>query len=248
MQDRHISRTAGILYLTIIALGLTAEVAVRQPLLSATGALDGWAIPLRFAVAADAVMVAADIALAYLLWRLLAPAGRDLAAMAALFRLAQAAVIAAHLSTQYEAGLLIESGQYVLARHALHLHAAGYDFGLIFFGINSVLTGLLLIRSVDFPAWLGTLLGAAGLVYLTGSGLRLLAPGLVDGFAPAYLVAVVAETAFAVVLLRGKPSARRPLRSQLVWGPGHGPRAFSASETFTGRFGPQSASAENGGR
>ena len=207
MHARHIARTAGLLYLTIVALGLTAEIAIRQPLLSASGPLDGWAAPLRLATAADAVMVAADIALAYLLWRLLAPVGRDLAAMAALFRLAQAAVIAAHLSTQYEAALLIEAGQPEAALHVLSLHAAGYDFGLIFFGINSVLTGLLLIRSLDFPAWLGGLLGAAGLVYLTGSGLRLLAPHLVEPFAPAYLVAVVAETAFAIVLLRAKPLA-----------------------------------------
>ena len=201
MQDQRVAQASGILYLTIIALGLTAEIAVRQPLLAATGSLAGWETSLRLAIAADAVMVAADIALAWLLWRLLAPAGRDLAALAALFRLAQAATIAAHLSTQYEAVLWIANDRPDLANHALQLHAAGYDFGLTFFGINSILTGLLLVRHANFPNWIGGLLGAAGMVYLTGSALRLLAPGWVETFAPAYLIAVIAETGFAAVLL-----------------------------------------------
>lgn len=230
MKDQSIARASGALYVTIIALGLTAEVAVRQPLLAAAGPLADWETPLRLAIAADAVMVAADIALAYLLWRLLVPAGQHIAAIAALFRLAQAAVIAAQLSTQYDAVLWIANGEPDLARHAMQIHAAGYDFGLIFFGINAVLTGLLLIRHTDFPSWLGGLLGAAGLVYLTGSTLRLLAPGWVETFAPAYLIAVVAETAFAVVLIKG----RRP-------------RVSNPLETSTGRFNLQRRPGLNGG-
>jgi hypothetical protein len=211
MQDHHIARISGLLYLAIIALGLTAEAALRQPLLAAPGTLAENAMALRLAIAADAVMVAADIALAWFLWRLLSPWGREIAALAAIFRLAQAAVIASHLATQYEALLWIEAGQTDLALHAMQLHAAAYDFGLVFFGINSVLTGLLLIRSAAFPAWLGTLLSAAGLVYLTGSALRLLAPDWIEAFAPAYLVAVVAETSFAVLLLiRGRSPRNAP--------------------------------------
>ena len=211
MPDHRIARTAGLLYFAIILLGLTAEAALRQPLLATPGALADGATALRLAVAADTLMVAADIALAYLLWRLLAPWGYELAALAALFRLAQAAVIAAHLPTQYEALLWIGAGETDLATHAMTLHAAAYDLGLVFFGINSILTGLLLIRSATFPAWLGALLSAAGVVYLTGSALRLLAPAWVEVFAPAYLIAVVAETAFAALLLmRGLHRGRVP--------------------------------------
>ena len=76
------------------------------------------------------------------------------------------------------------------------------DLGLIFFGINSVLTAILLVRSEAFANWLGWLLCVAGLVYLTGSTLRVLSPDMAEAFAPAYLVAVIAETAFAVALLR----------------------------------------------
>lgn len=207
MPDTQTARAAGLLYLLIIVLGLSAEIVVRQPLLAldAAGAAEAIAageMAFRLSIAADAVMVAADIALAFLLYVLLAPAGPGLAALAALFRLAQASVIASNLSTQYEALLFIDRGLPDLAVQSLELHGAGYDFGLIFFGINSVLTGILLVRHTGFPRPLGWLIGAAGAVYLTGSGLRLLAPDLVDVFAPAYLVAVLAETAFAVTLLR----------------------------------------------
>ena len=208
MPDLRTTRLAGLLYIAIIGLGLVAEVAVRQPILAldaqaAASAIAGGPVAFRLAIAADAVMVAADIALAYLLWQILAPSGRQIAALAALFRLAQATVIASALATQYEALLWVQQGEAELALHALRQHGAGYDFGLIFFGICSVLTGILLIRNPAFATWLGGLLAAAGLVYLTGSFLRLIAPGAVEAFAPAYLIAVVAETAFALALLTG---------------------------------------------
>ena len=44
-------------------------------------------------------------------------------------------------------------------------------------------------------------LAIAGLVYLAGSGLRFFAPELSSGFAPAYGLTIVAETAFCLRLL-----------------------------------------------
>lgn len=197
---------AGLLYLAIILLGLSGEILVRAPLMAlapeaAEARLAATETAFRLSIAADSLMVAADIALAALLYRILAPAGPTLAALAALFRLIQAAAIAANLSNQADALFWLAEGEAGHALHALRLHAIGYDLGLIFFGFNSLLTGLLLVRSPDFGAWLGRLLQTAGTVYLGGSYLAVLAPGAAEAFVPAYLVAVIAELAFATALL-----------------------------------------------
>ena len=82
-------------------------------------------------------------------------------------------------------------------------NAAGREgilvLGLVFFGISSLATAMLLARAG--PRVLSALIAAAGLVYLAGSGLRILAPALTDSFSPAYLVAIVAETAMTIWLL-----------------------------------------------
>lgn len=207
-----ILRAAGALYLVIIVTGLTGELALRGPLVGAQPqALAAGEPLLRASIMADAVMISADVALAVLLFSILAPAGRLLAGLAAAFRLIQAAILGAGLTTLFSALIWSRAGQPDLALSALDLHAAGYDLGLIFFGVSSVLTGLLLIRHPDFPAWLGAMIAAAGIVYLSGSTLRVMVPAAYTLFQPAYLVAVIAETAFAVTLLAMgmRPQTRR---------------------------------------
>jgi hypothetical protein len=61
-----------------------------------------------------------------------------------------------------------------MALHALNLHAHGYDLGLVFFAINSLLTGVLIWISGLFPRLIGAGIAVAGIVYLTGSALRFL--------------------------------------------------------------------------
>ncbi len=222
MPPSTLLRAAGALYLLIIVTGLTGELALRGPLFGATAGetaanLTAGQTVLNLSILADAVMISADVALAVLLFVLLAPAGRLLAALAAAFRLIQAAILGAGLTTLFAAGLWAAAGQPDLAHGALSLHAAGYDLGLIFFGISSVLTGLLLVRHAAFPAWLGRLVAAAGAVYLIGSTLRIVSPEGYALFQPAYLIAIVAETAFAVTLLaRGWRGSRNGRRS--AWG------------------------------
>ena len=206
MPATTVFRASGALYLLIIVTGLTGELLLRGPLLGASPTETARLVaagqtPLRLSILADAVMVAADVALAILLFTILAAAGRILATLAAAFRLIQAAILGAGLTTLFSALVWTETGQPDLVHGALVLHAAGYDLGLIFFGISSVLTGLLLLRHPDFPAWLGRLLMAAGAVYRAGSTLRILAPDAYAVLQPAYIVAVIAETAFAVTLL-----------------------------------------------
>lgn len=221
---------AGALYLVIIVAGVWSEAVVRAPLLVPDDPLNtiarlqaslGW---VRASIAADVVMLIADVALAVLLFRLLQVYGHTLALTAMAFRLMQAAVLGANLLNLQAAVLLADSsgatsllGDHTTAALAtlrLQAHAEGYDLGLVFFGINTLLTSVLLLRSRWTPRALGLLMAAAGVVYLAGSSLRLLAPDLSADFAPAYVLPLLAESAFCLWLLwvglgRGKPPPQR---------------------------------------
>jgi hypothetical protein len=215
-------RLAGLLYLVIIVCGLGAEMLFRGPLVdfgapSATASAIRNAVgTFRLAIAADILMAAADAALAILLYIIFRPVAPVLALAAMVFRLIQSVMIAMNLMHMQSALLLITgvpglstSEAEAMALHALTLHAHGYDLGLVFFGINSLLTGYLIWLSGLFPRAIGAGVALAGLVYLTGSALRFFAPVLFDAFAPAYGVTILAEGAFCLILLSGWTRHRR---------------------------------------
>lgn len=211
------ARIAGCLYLVIILCGMTAELALRGPLL-APGTAEGvlaaiLAAPglLRGAILLDVVMILADVALAVLLYRMLRQVSEAVALSAMIFRLLQAAVIAASLLALAAVDVLALRGEEAeagLIRGLMEVHGIGYDLGLILFAVNTGLTAWLLARSRLVPRALPWLLAAAALVYLAGSVTRIALPDWNAVVQPAYLVALVAETWFALVLLFGRRMAQ----------------------------------------
>ena len=200
------ARAAGLLYVIIILAGLSAEFLVRGPLASGLSVpTEAVAAILRRSALLDAAMVLADVGLAVLLFGLLRPLGAGLALAAMVFRLVQAALIAMGLV------LLLAGAEGLIPDPAatLLLHGMAYDIGLLFFGVNGVLSAVLLPRLGGIGPVLGAGLAAAGLVYGAGSTLRIVAPDLVEAFAPAYLIAIVAEVAFCAWLLTGARAAQR---------------------------------------
>jgi len=215
-------RFAGLLYLAIIICGISAEVLFRGPLVDfgdpagTASAIRNAVGTFRLAIAADIVMAAADAALAILLFIIFRPVAPVLALAAMVFRLIQSVMIAMNLMHMQSALLLITGAPALagpeaeaMALHALNLHAHGYDLGLVFFAINSLLTGVLIWISGLFPRIVGAGIAAAGVVYLIGSFLRFFGPALFDIFAPAYGVTVLAEGAFCLALLLGWTRQRR---------------------------------------
>ncbi|MBF9060680.1 DUF4386 family protein [Rhodobacterales bacterium HKCCSP123] len=211
------ARMAGMLYLVIILCGMTAELALRGPLL-APGTAEGMlaailAAPglLRGAVLLDTVMVLADIGLAILLYRLLGRFGETAALAAMIFRLMQAAVIAASLLALVAidiAALRHDTATAGAVGALMELHGIGYDVGLVFFAVNTALTAWLLWRSGLVARALPPLLGTAALVYLAGSLTRILAPELNAAIQPAYALPLVAEGWLALALLTGRRLGR----------------------------------------
>ncbi len=204
-------RFAGLCYLAIILCGVGSEVALRGPLIDLGSAKDtAQAISAQFmrfrlSIMADVVMAIADVTLAVMLFWLFRPVSAGLALTAMIFRLLQAGLIAAGLLNLQAAILLLQPGAMgdgaglVLA--FITLHAYGYDLGLIFFGMNCLLTAFLINGSGFVPRVLGIGIGLSGLVYLLGSLLRFVAPDLHGIITPAYFVPLVAETAFCMWLL-----------------------------------------------
>lgn len=204
MTDKSTLRAAGLLYLGIIVLGVSSEAILRGGLIDwSDGAATALAIaeaPLRFRLSLgfDLIMAGFDIALAVLFYRLLRGAGEVRALMAMVFRLMQAALIAGGLMTLFAVQQVVETGDDPLP--FLARHAAGYDLGLFFFGINAMLMAGLLCRA-GVPRLVAGGIAAAGLVYLAGSLTRFLAPDWNAALQPAYLVPLVAETALMLWLL-----------------------------------------------
>ncbi|RED10651.1 DUF4386 domain-containing protein [Pontivivens insulae] len=204
-------RFAGLCYLIIILCGVGSEVALRGPLIDLSSA-DGTAqailaqmMRFRMSIMVDVLMALADVTLAILLFWMFRPVSAGLALTAMIFRLLQAGLIAAGLLNLQAAVLLLQSGtiddRSDLVLTFIAMHAYGYDLGLIFFGINCLLTGALIVQSGFVPRVLGIGIALSGVVYLSGSVLRFVAPDLHGIIVPAYGVPLVAETAFCLWLL-----------------------------------------------
>lgn len=198
------ARFAGLCYLIIILCGVGSEVALRGPLIDLGSAevtarsIGAETMRFRLSILADVVMALADAALAILLFLMFRSVSPGLALSALVFRLLQSGLIAAGLLNLQAALLVINADQ---SLSFITLHAYGYDLGLIFFGVNCLLTAHLIVNSGFVPRLLGLGIGMSGLVYLTGSTLRFAAPDLHSFAAPAYFVPLIAETAFCLWLI-----------------------------------------------
>jgi hypothetical protein len=211
------ARVTGLAYVGIILTGMVAEFAVRgrlvvadDPTATATNIADS---PTLFGVGigADLLMIAFDVTVAVGLYRLLRPFDRRLALAAMVLRLVQGAVLLANLVNLTRALELAQeavgangvvlAGPAQAALDAVDRHALGYDTGLIAFGLSCVVLGRLLRTHRLVPRWIAVGMTATGAVYLVGSFAALFAPGLSAAVDPFYAIALVVESAFAVVLL-----------------------------------------------
>ncbi|PRQ08538.1 DUF4386 domain-containing protein [Enhygromyxa salina] len=226
-----LARQAGALYLIIIVAGIGGAALVRGPLLvpddpALTAAnLVAHELPFRLSILADVVMALADVALGVLMYVLLRPAGSTLSLMAMAFRLAQAAAIGVNLLNLHVAVTLAGQGAFAdpqgqaLASAFFEAHGAGYDLSLFFFGVNCLLVGALIARSGFLPRALGIGVGVAGLVYLGGSTVHVVAPQFVDAVAPLYGIPVLAELALCGwLLVRGLDARQWHAAASMVRG------------------------------
>lgn len=221
------ARMAGLGYLVIIVCGIYAEFFVRQGLIVsgdavATAANIAASEPLfRSALAAELVMLVADVAVALALYVVFKPVSEALALGAAFFRLTHAAVVGVNLLAVYAPLLLLGDGEYAVALGAgprdalvlllLQVHAYGYAVGLAFFGVYCALLGVLIVRSGYVPRPLGILLMVAAAGYLVDTFARTLMTTYAEHEAVLGMVvllpAFVAELSFSLWLVTKGVSA-----------------------------------------
>ena len=228
------ARIAALLYLTIIAAGIAAQFFVRGSLIvpgdaAATAqAITASESLFRLGIAGDLVMIAADIALALVFYILFRPGSHALSLLAAFFRLVQAAILGINLLNLLQVLKLLGGADYLavigadqLAAQALfyaEAHGMGYSLGLVFFGLNCLVFGYLVVKSRYVPRILGFLLIFAGAGYLTDCFVGFLLPEVYAAYADlfalvVFLPAIVGELALCLwLLIKGVnvPQAPRP--------------------------------------
>lgn len=219
------ARTAGVLYLIIIVAGIFAQFFVRMSLIDPTdaaataAAVQGAEALFRMGIAADLVMIAADVAIAIAFFLLLEPVSRGLSLLAAFFRLVQATILGFNLMNLFvglelvtggagHLGAVGEGERQSLALMFFEAHGTGYAVGLAFFALSLALVGYLIYRSGYLPKFLAVLLMIAAAGYMADT----LARTLLTDYAAVQPVfdmvvfapAVIAEVATALwLLIRG---------------------------------------------
>lgn len=221
----RLARIAGVLYLIIIVAGIFAQFFVRMSLIdpsdadATAAAVQGAESLFRMGIAADLVMITADIAIALAFFVLLEPVSRALSLLAAFFRLVQATILGVNLMNLFVGlelltggagplGAVGEAERQSLALMFFEAHGTGYAVGLAFFAFSLFLLGYLIYRSGYLPKALAVLLMIAAGGYLADTLARTLLTdyGAVQPFfdAAVFGPAVIAEVATALwLLIRG---------------------------------------------
>ncbi len=213
------ARIAGVLFLiSAVAGGLGEFFVPSQLIVSADATVTANNIMasdslFRVGFASYLVEAVCDIALALILYVLLRPVHRDLALLAAFFRLVSTAVFGVAEVLFYSAPSLILGGaDYLktfspeqlntLAFLSLRLYGYGSGIAFAFYGVGSVLFGYLLFRSGYFPKVLGFLLALSGLGFVTRSFALVLAPAY-ESFALLVPTAIAGLALTLWLLVRG---------------------------------------------
>lgn len=210
-------RVAGGLYLIIILCAGFSEGVVRAGVMvpgdasaTATNLVASQTL-FRAGFLTDLTAFVADVALAAVLFVLMAHAGTALSLTAAAFRMTQAAILGLNMLNHFEPLLALQRpvSQAIdpvqlqaLIYLSLQRHEYGYLIGQTFFSAHCVILGALLWRSPRFPNYLGAFIVAAGLGYAADAVTHFLVPDLATGASPFFLAPViVAELTLCVWLL-----------------------------------------------
>jgi Domain of unknown function (DUF4386) len=213
-----LARIGGVLYLTIIVLGGLGEAVIRGRVVvpgnaTATAAnLRSMEWLWRLGIAGEVVLLMCATVLALILYVLLRPVNRDLALLVVFFNLVCIAIegvaavsLAAALLPLANAAYLTAFTQEqlnIMAQLSVRSHSAGFGIALIFFGVECVLLGYLIVRSGYMPRVIGGLMLIAGACYVVNSFALLLSPPLSSRLFPAILIpSLIAELSLALWLL-----------------------------------------------
>lgn len=196
---RRAALIAGIGYVALFALGITANFVVIEGLVvaddpAATASAIADRIGMfRAGTAAFLVIALVDVLVAWSLHLLLRRHGPDRSQLAAWMRILHSVFLGAGLVELFRVDALLSRAGAGADPLAVAVSIDGFRgmwmLGLAFFGIHLVLLAGLLVRA-GAPAALGWLMGAAGVAYVVDTLRHVVAPGA-EGLAAAVLALVV---------------------------------------------------------
>lgn len=209
------ARTAGWLYLIVIAAGFFAEFFVRERLIdygdaSATAhAIMAHGLLFRLGFSADLTTIVCDIPMELMFYMLLRPVAKTLALLVIIFAFLGDAIMAVSELHGFLPLLILNGTQYLTAFSNNQLQAlallnmnsltAGLVTSMVFFGFHCFFLGYLIFKSRFLPKVIGILLAIASLCLLINSVGYFLAPGSIPEFI--LLPDLIAELVLCVWLI-----------------------------------------------
>lgn len=188
------ARTAGLLYLVIIVLGVFAEFFVRERLIvpgeaTATGNnIIAHQLLFRFGFTADLIAILCDVPMEVIFYLLLRPVNKNMAMLVLFFALLGDGIMAVNELSHYAPFLILGNIKYLAVfnenqLHALVLlcfnfHTVGLLISMVFFGFHCLFFGCLIIRSAILPKMIGFFLIISCLCLLINSFAYFIAPDL----------------------------------------------------------------------
>ncbi len=132
------------------------------------------------------IVAVLDVIVAWALYILFTQSNKELSLLAAWFRLVYTAVLAASINHLFQVLSLVNQSNInslgenqIAIQVMLELKAflSGWDLGLLIFGVHLLVLGYLVVKSIDFPKFLGILIAIAGLGYAIDSVGKILLVG-----------------------------------------------------------------------
>jgi hypothetical protein len=187
------NRIAGVLWLIVIIAGgwsfmVPFTMIVRSDAAATAANILASEHSYRLAFVANLIAGACYMGVTAILYDLLKPVNRTLSMLAAFFGVAGVAAGGAAAVTHFAPLVLLGPSPYgaaftpsqlqALAYMALRLQTELTSTGMVFFGIQCVSAGYLIVRSTFVPRILGVLLAIGGFSYVTASFATFLSPEL----------------------------------------------------------------------
>lgn len=228
------ARIGGILYISLIVIGMFSVVFIRERLIVSLNAeatatnIRNSEFLWRIGIVCDLVMHLLDIPIMLIIYTLLKPTNKNIALLALLFNLIQTAVLVANKLNLLMPLFLLGNDDYLKAFDvqqlnsllyvSLKAHDYGFGLGLIFFGFVCITNGYLIIKSGYFPKIIGIMLQVAGLCYLVNNFTLILNPPFANKIFPFMMIPVfIAETTFALRLaIKGVNLDKWKLKQELL--------------------------------
>ena len=201
-EQRTAAKVAGLLYIVMMVPGVFAEFYARGSLIVPSDAVQtarniaASERLFRVGIVGNLITFAVDVILVWALYVVLRPVNRNLALLAAFWRLAECSILGVITLNDFAALRLLGGASYLravdesqlqaLARFFLGLQGDGYRIGLVFFGLGSTVFAYLWLNSRYVPGVLAAWGIFSSLVVTIVTLAIMVFPGLAPVVIPAY--------------------------------------------------------------